>query len=176
MVISGIRSTRASGTPTTAAPRRAMRRMTRSSGATSRSSRKASNAAASSSLDTVAAMRTRNPSVLAITHPHNTRARARVLWGWVMASTEGFRVRIAATVSSDEEAAAFDAFLDERDVAPEERVIRRIALRGAAVVGVPLARVDLIPEITITADGFYWHPVGADDPDFFVTAKIFPLA
>ena len=91
------------------------------------------------------------------------------------ARAEGFRVRIAATVSSDEQAAAFDAFLDERDVAPEDRVIRRIALRGAAVVGVPLARVDLIPEITITADGVYWHPVGADDPDF-VTAKIFPLA
>ena len=92
------------------------------------------------------------------------------------ARAEGFRVRIAATVSSNEEAAAFDAFLDERDVAPEDRVIRRIALRGAAVVGIPLARVDLIPEITITADGVYWHPVGADDPDFFVTAKIFPLA
>ena len=92
------------------------------------------------------------------------------------ARAEGFRVRIAATVSSDEQAAAFDAFLDERDVAPEDRVIRRIALRGAAVVGVPLARVDLIPEITITADGVYWHPVGADDADFFVTAKIFPLA
>jgi organic radical activating enzyme/TusA-related sulfurtransferase len=92
------------------------------------------------------------------------------------ARAEGFRVRIAATVSSDEEAAAFDAFLDERDVAPEDRVIRRIALRGAAVIGVPLARVDLIPEITITADGVYWHPVGADDADFFVTAKIFPLA
>ena len=92
------------------------------------------------------------------------------------ARAEGFRVRIAATVSSDEEAAAFDAFLDERDVAPEDRVIRRIALRGAAVVGVPLARVDLLPEITITADGVYWHPVGADDADFFVTAKIFPLA
>jgi hypothetical protein len=44
------------------------------------------------------------------------------------------------------------------------------------VIGVPLARVDLIPEITITADGVYWHPVGADDADFFVTAKIFPLA
>ena len=46
------------------------------------------------------------------------------------ARAEGFRVRIAATVSSEEEAAAFDAFLDERDVAPEDRVIRRIALRA----------------------------------------------
>jgi uncharacterized Fe-S cluster-containing radical SAM superfamily protein/TusA-related sulfurtransferase len=92
------------------------------------------------------------------------------------ARAEGFRVRIAATVSNDEEGAAFDTFLDEYDVAPEDRVIRRIALRGVAEVGVPLARADLIPEITITAQGVYWHPVGADDVDFLVTAEIFPLA
>jgi organic radical activating enzyme/TusA-related sulfurtransferase len=92
------------------------------------------------------------------------------------ARAEGFRVRIAATVSSDEEGAAFDSFLDEHDVAAEDRVIRRIARRGAAEIGVSLARADLIPEITITADGVYWHPVGADDADFFITAEIFPLA
>ena len=34
----------------------------------------------------------------------------------------------------------------------------------------------LIPEVTITADGVYWHPVAAADPDQFVTAHIFPLA
>jgi hypothetical protein len=85
-------------------------------------------------------------------------------------------VRIAATVSSDEEAASFDAFLDRYEVAAKDRVIRRIALRGAAEIGVPLARADLIPEITITANGVYWHPVGADDNDFFVTAEIFHLA
>ena len=48
---------------------------------------------------------------------------------------------------------------------PEDRVIRRIALRGAAEEGVPIARADLVPEITITAEGVYWHPVGAEDDD-----------
>lgn len=100
----------------------------------------------------------------------------RAWTGVQTARAEGFRVRIAATVSSDEEAAAFDAFLDRQAVAAKDRVIRRIALRGAADIGVPLARADLIPEITITADGVYWHPVGADDDDFLVTAEIFPLA
>jgi hypothetical protein len=33
-----------------------------------------------------------------------------------------------------------------------------------------------VPEITITAEGVYWHPVGADDPDLLVTRDIFPLA
>ena len=39
-----------------------------------------------------------------------------------------------------------------------------------------LARADLVPEITITADGVYWHPVGAEDSDLLVTSDIFPLA
>ena len=47
---------------------------------------------------------------------------------------------------------------------------------GSATKGVALARADLIPEITITADGVYWHPVGAGDDDLFVTPDIFPLA
>ena len=39
-----------------------------------------------------------------------------------------------------------------------------------------LARVDLVPEVTITAEGVYWHPVGAEDGDLLVTRDIFPLA
>jgi hypothetical protein len=39
-----------------------------------------------------------------------------------------------------------------------------------------LSRADLVPEITITADGVYWHPVGADDADLLVTRDVFPLA
>jgi len=55
-------------------------------------------------------------------------------------------------------------------------VIRRIALRGSATEGIALARADLLPEITITAEGVYWHPVGAEDSDLLVTSDIFPLA
>jgi len=92
------------------------------------------------------------------------------------ARAEGFRVRIAATVTTDEEEQAFGRFLDDGNVAAEDRVVRRIALRGAADEGVPIARADLVPEVTITADGVYWHPVGAEDDDLLVTREIFPLA
>jgi sulfatase maturation enzyme AslB (radical SAM superfamily) len=92
------------------------------------------------------------------------------------ARNEGFRVRLAATVASDEAEAAFRAFLDQQSIAAEDRVIRRIALRGSAQAGVALSRPDLVPEITITADGVYWHPVGAEDEDLLVTRDIFPLA
>ena len=88
----------------------------------------------------------------------------------------GFRVRLAATVSTDDEAEEFAEFLDRNAVHPEDRVIRRIALRGFAEDGVALSRTDLVPEMTVTARGVYWHPVGADDDDFLVTRDILPLA
>jgi molybdenum cofactor biosynthesis enzyme MoaA len=101
---------------------------------------------------------------------------ARAWEGIQLARAEGFRVRVAATVSTEAEADAFRSFLDAQQIAVEDRVIRRIALRGFATEGLALARADLVPEITITADGVYWHPVGAEDSDLLVTREIFPLS
>jgi organic radical activating enzyme/TusA-related sulfurtransferase len=101
---------------------------------------------------------------------------ARACDGIDRARAEGFRVRFAATVSNDDEGEEFRRFLDARQVKAEDRVIRRIALRGSATEGVALARADLAPEVTITADGVFWHPVAAADPDMLVTTQIFPLA
>jgi hypothetical protein len=101
---------------------------------------------------------------------------ARTCEGIQRARAQGFRVRLAATVSTDPEAEAFRQFLDEEKIAAEDRVIRRIALRGAAKGGVAISRADIVPEVTITADGVYWHPVGAEDADLLVTRDIFPLA
>jgi pyruvate-formate lyase-activating enzyme len=101
---------------------------------------------------------------------------AKAWKGIERARAEGFRVRLAATVATDAEAAEFRQFLDSRQISEQDRVIRRIALRGFATQGVALARADLVPEITITADGVYWHPVGAEDEDLLVTPDIFPLA
>ena len=100
----------------------------------------------------------------------------RAIDGIDVARAEGFRVRLAATVATDEDEERFKAFLDAKQIALEDRVVRRIALRGAAASGLALSRGDLVPEITITADGVYWHPVGADDTDLLVTRDVFPLA
>jgi pyruvate-formate lyase-activating enzyme/TusA-related sulfurtransferase len=100
---------------------------------------------------------------------------ARAWSGVERARGEGFRVRLAATVSTNAEAEEFSRFLDAHQILEEDRVVRRIALRGFATRGIALARADLVPEITITADGVYWHPVGAEDADLLVTSDIFPL-
>ena len=101
---------------------------------------------------------------------------ARTRAGIQLARALGFRVRLAATISTDAEAEEFRQFLDAEKIAEEDRVIRRIALRGAASEGVAITRADLVPEVTITAEGVYWHPVGAEDNDLLVTRDIFPLS
>jgi pyruvate-formate lyase-activating enzyme/TusA-related sulfurtransferase len=101
---------------------------------------------------------------------------ARTWKGIELVRAEGFRVRLAATVSTDLEAEEFRSFLDAHQVGEENRVIRRIALRGSAIQGIALAKADLVPEVTITAEGVFWHPVGAEDDDLLVSREIFPLA
>jgi TusA-related sulfurtransferase len=108
---------------------------------------------------------------------HRGKGTWMLAWNGIeRARAEGFRVRLAATVSTDHEAEEFRCFLDAQHIREEDRVIRRIALRGLATEGVALARDDLVPEITITAEGVYWHPVGAGDTDLLVAREIFPLA
>ena len=90
----------------------------------------------------------------------------------------GFRVRVAATLGYEDQSAEenFHTFLHGLGVAPKDRLVRRIAKRGFAEDGVVLTTQSLVPEVTVTADGVYWHPVGADDEDMLVTTQAFPLA
>jgi hypothetical protein len=111
-------------------------------------------------------------------HDHHRGAGtwAKAWRGIEQARAEGFRVRLAACVTTEAEAQEFREFLVGRQIGEQDRVVRRIALRGFATQGIALARADLVPEITITADGVYWHPIGAEDADLLVSSEIFPLA
>jgi sulfatase maturation enzyme AslB (radical SAM superfamily) len=114
------------------------------------------------------------PSLHELHRGRGTWARA---WSGVrIARKLGFRVRLAATVSSDADEQSFREFLDHEGIAQDDRIVRRVALRGFAEQGVALSRADLAPEVTVTANGVYWHPVGATDDDFLVTREASPLA
>jgi len=104
----------------------------------------------------------------------------RALDGIRTALAEGFHVRVAATVPADQtgeaEQAAFHALLDDLGIPRDDQIVRPIALRGVADTGVVLTTETLLPEVTVTAEGVYWHPVGADHDDQLVTRDLFPLA
>lgn len=118
------------------------------------------------------------------TPQRHDRHRGRGTWqkareGIGVALAEGFRVRVAATVAPEEAAAgedaAFHELLDSLGVPRDDQVVRPVAQRGFADDGVALTVETLVPEVTVTADGVYWHPVGADHPDQLVTSQLFPL-
>jgi pyruvate-formate lyase-activating enzyme len=103
---------------------------------------------------------------------------ARAVAGVRTALDEGFRVRVAATLVTPDlaEERQLREFLDGLGIAVEDQVLRPLARRGEATDGMVLSPATLQPEVTVTADGVYWHPVGADDDDQLVTTKVFPLA
>ena len=101
----------------------------------------------------------------------------RRAWGGIVWARErGFRVRVAATLPADGYRATMDEWLAANGVAPEDRVLRPVARRGFAQEGLSLAKGELVPELTLTAQGAYWHPVGADDDDFLVLRPLGSLA
>ncbi|MFN2450915.1 MAG: radical SAM protein [Candidatus Dormibacteria bacterium] len=106
---------------------------------------------------------------------------ARAVAGIELALELGFRVRIAATVDpEDAEAIAdeprFHQLLDRWAIAADDRLIRPWAKRGNADHGTAVTQEAILPEVTITADGVFWHPVAAADADMLVTTEFLPLA
>jgi organic radical activating enzyme len=94
-----------------------------------------------------------------------------------LARAQGFRVRTATTLTDENSSeTAMRAFLDQLGIPHNDQIIRPLARRGLARRGVVLTAQALIPEVTVTAEGVYWHPVAADDEDMLVTSEPFPLA
>ena len=94
-----------------------------------------------------------------------------------IALAEGFTVRVAATLTTTDlaEERALRSFLDSLGVAHEHQIVRPLAHRGFADSGVEVTVENVVPEVTITADGAFWHPVGADDDDQLVSREVLPL-
>jgi pyruvate-formate lyase-activating enzyme len=105
------------------------------------------------------------------------RSWERAVDGIRIAHEEGFRVKVAATLPAEQlhELEPFHAFLDSISIAREDQVIRALARRGVSETGIELTVETLIPEVTITADGVYWHPIAADHEDQLVSRELFPL-
>jgi hypothetical protein len=102
---------------------------------------------------------------------------AKAVEGIRLARSLGFRVRVAATIAAPApgELTDFHAFLDDMGIPPGDRLVRPVAAEGVASEGVSISRESLVPEVTVTAEGVYWHPVAATDERALVTPTIEPL-
>lgn len=56
----------------------------------------------------------------------------------------------------------------------ERHFIRPLAHRGFSTEGMDVGAADLEPEVTVSVDGVYWHPLACED-DLLVTRRIFPF-
>jgi hypothetical protein len=104
---------------------------------------------------------------------------AKTVDGIKRLQAHGFRVRLATT-----ETPANAAHLDELHqfrrslgIAAPDHFVRPLARRGFAQEGVEVGINTLVPEVTVTADGIYWHPlVSPSDTDMRVSQNIGSLA
>jgi MoaA/NifB/PqqE/SkfB family radical SAM enzyme len=99
----------------------------------------------------------------------------------------GHRVRVATTLEHRDEAALdrLCALHRELGVRDEDHVVRTIVRRGKAALeglGADLGPHDVLPELTVTAEGAFLHPFGptvrhgVTDLDLRVSPRTLPLA
>ena len=98
----------------------------------------------------------------------------------------GIRVRLATTVEDQtgEELARLCALHRSWGVSDDDHVVRGVVRRGRAELagmGITPGPTDILPELTITADGAFLHPFGPTvrhgitDLDLLVSRQVLPL-
>jgi hypothetical protein len=98
----------------------------------------------------------------------------------------GIRVRIATTVEhqTEDELGRLCELHRALGIPDDDHVVRSVVRRGRAAVaglGVDLGPTDVLPELTITADGAFLHPFaptvrhGRTDIDLLVSRQTTPL-
>lgn len=102
----------------------------------------------------------------------------KALDGIELASSLGFRVRIAATLYDEDPTGVADLHrrLDSLGIAAEDRVIRPVAQEGFADQGIHVSIDNLEPEPTLTVDGAWWHPVAVTNPHLRIADAPLPVA
>lgn len=102
----------------------------------------------------------------------------RAVAGISIAVAEGFTVRLAATLPTEEagEEEALATLGRDLGVGSADIVVRRVARQGSATAGIAVTRATLVPEVCLSAHGVHWHPVAPLDPTLLVRRERSPLA
>jgi MoaA/NifB/PqqE/SkfB family radical SAM enzyme len=89
----------------------------------------------------------------------------------------GMTVAIGSTETPANSGAldALRCFVARLGIPAERHFIRPLARRGFSTEGMEVTAADLVPEVTVSVDGVYWHPLACED-DLLVTRRVFPFA
>jgi hypothetical protein len=114
------------------------------------------------------------------------RFRGAGSWAKAMAGIEvgrsiGLRMRAAMTATGANvgEVGELRALLAGVGIEGEDFAVRPLVKRGFAEGGLDVSDAVMVPELTITADGAHWHPVGGDvdsSPDLVIARGEVTLA
>ena len=92
------------------------------------------------------------------------------------------RVAMTETPENRDEVGALRDLLASLDIVGDAFAVRPLVKRGCADDVAGALVVDetvMVPELTVTADGIHWHPIGGDvdaSPDMLVARGAVPLA
>jgi MoaA/NifB/PqqE/SkfB family radical SAM enzyme len=110
--------------------------------------------------------------------------RGRGSWVRAVAGIERLLARDVRVCISTTETPANSAHLDQLrsflrslGIRDEDHLVRPLAKRGFSSEGLEVTRESLEPELTVTAEGVFWHPLTfPGDLELQVREEIFPLA
>jgi MoaA/NifB/PqqE/SkfB family radical SAM enzyme len=89
------------------------------------------------------------------------------------------RAAMTETEANTGEVEELRALLAGIGIVGDDFAVRPLVKRGFAEDGMDVSEEVMVPELTVTADGVHWHPVGGDadsSPDLLVARGELPLA
>ena len=92
---------------------------------------------------------------------------------------DGFHVCISTTETQANKTQIDElrAIVHELGIAEQDHFVRPLTRRGFSEEGLEVGVDNLLPEVTVSSDGVYWHPlISPSDGDMLVSKHIFPLA
>ncbi|MGH3570238.1 MAG: radical SAM protein [Pseudonocardiaceae bacterium] len=106
---------------------------------------------------------------------------ARAMEGLQTALLLGLPVRVGMTETpcNADQVEALRELLAGKGVRGRDFAVRPLVKRGHSGDGVAIAEDNTVPELTATADGWHWHPAGADvdtSPDMLLGGPDIPMA
>jgi len=98
---------------------------------------------------------------------------AKAMDGLEIALSLGLPVRVGMTETRHNigHAEPLRRLLAGKGVDPSQVAVRPLVARGHSDEGLSIGEDDTVPELTVTTDGWHWHPAGADvgsSPDMFL--------